>query len=326
MALEVFSSQLLNFLYELSKLNRYLDPRNLSATIRINDKKVPTQTIQYWMRFLKNHGFVYFPILSAEKFGLTRTLLLHDAPLTKKTLHAQSRPVYDFVDAKPKILTKTVCWQKENTPGESTFTPFRVCQILNRHVDTYGINNLPAPKENYAYHWERCREYLKHLPEHSVSPVAQQDPLLFCVALECQQGRTSSVQIWHQLKSRFGKEVWQLISKRKSETDSIGIKRVQQAIQKLNNEQFGLIQQIAFKYPPLNQAGFSVFIKLSCSNPKRFLQAVQCWAEHSLMLTIHPKTQQESFLELLTTPNGFKSGLRRVSEFSKVKQRVLLPL
>ena len=68
--LDYYHPKILEFLYELSKLDRYYSDRELSRRIRIQGEIVTSKTIRRWFDFLHSTCFDYHPYIEIEKLGL----------------------------------------------------------------------------------------------------------------------------------------------------------------------------------------------------------------------------------------------------------------
>ena len=337
--LKVYNKKLLNFMYQLTKLKRFESYRKLSRHITVDEgRHVSPKTVQKWIKFLSEKvsynnkklvKFLYYPTFFYEKFGLRRVFVL--SQLTKETknnirnilkidYNDYACWLYDTTKLSYVLLTAYLIpkgfnlkkrfneLKKQGTLSDyeiiSTHKGFYFYSPWSKVIDRYG-NFHPEnnDKGEIEQQIEKFKYYVKHLPKIEVIKQVKQNPLIVPAVFEYSREYYSSRKVWFALKKKLKQDVWLYIRRRKKETDYVGIKRVQQALNDIHKT--GIFHQIRVEYLPLEfHQNFYVY-GLSNAN------SLYSITSNSISSCVHPLHNRLFFISL-TNKEGLFNMLSKI--------------
>ena len=337
--LHEYSSQILNFIYELTKQDRYYNYYALSKRIAIENKgRVTPKTIAKWFRFLdskfvvgnvKLHRLYYYPSFFYEKLGLMQVFIFLENPKIKEVLKFQNYAAYlTELNSFKKVmlvaglikpveiisLKNKLYWLKENKKI-GNFNLFSVNKGMHIYSPLHKVidkRGLFYPELNEEKEIDRQIKnfilYTEKLPQVELIKEIKNNPLIPLVLFAYTKRHWSSIKVWKRLKEIYGNDVWKYVKKRKRISDALGIKRVQQtlnSIYKLN-----LLQQMKVEYLSLELNGYNFFIyfklNLKNKNKEKKLKKICMNSIYTHIIPLY-QNKNEFFIATLTNNNGFEN-------------------
>ncbi|QQG39094.1 MAG: hypothetical protein HYS32_01390 [Candidatus Woesearchaeota archaeon] len=328
MTLTLFDKKLLTFLYELSQSNKYKSPREISKTIRLENKeKISEKTVNNWFDYLTqsyNHGDVhifnklaYFPLPLFEKLGLVRVSVFLKNPKLEFFNYFNFRDnVLWFYDASKgenilfvsfllpremlsEFKSKLKTLENKNIIGiydvQEYYTQYAINSPWHLVVDRQGIFHPERNSEQIINKQIKTfEEYLGNLPNKTSIHLLHHSPLVVPTLFEYYKQHITSVEAWKEIKSKLGDKVWSYISKIGKKDDNTGIKRVQQAMNEINNSD--LFNQVKVNYAPLEFNNFWIYIPVKFRDKKAFLNCVKDISLNSLSTYASPSYKNNEAL------------------------------
>ena len=328
----IYDYNLLNFLHELTKIDRFMSYKDLSKAIVLeNGKKVSPKTIERWFNFLKkeyNHPksktkekFNFYPAFFHEKLGLISVCIISEKPNLKLLgrLPFQDYVIWLF---DPKINESVLLigylvpiiylerfkreWKKMKRQGlvknykfYITYKGFTIYSPWHKVIDKDGIfhpeNNS---EEEIDRQIRRFRYYLNDLPKIEIMNPIKKNPLIVPVLFEHQYQYWTSPKIWQRMKDKLGKKIYDYVSRSKVTSDAVGIKKVQQTLKEIYHKD--IILQMRIVYMPIELKN-NFFIYLIVNFEKReVVEQIKMLALNSIYLRILPMSKNKVFLISLT--------------------------
>lgn len=338
MTLSNYDPKLLEFLYELTKLDKVMSYKDIARSITIQGKKVSPKTVERWFKFLRTpyeHSkslskdrFDYFPQFSYEKLGLSHHYVIlegADERVLKEFPYAkyQNYALWLF-DSETKKSCLTISYplplkhvlrfkeswsnmKKEklikNYDINHVYSGFMIYSPWHKVVNENGIfypeNNIEQEIERQIFH---LKNYINNLPENKIIPEIKRNPLILPVIFENHFKSWSSQTIWEKMKAKLGERVWDYVRKKDSQGDGVGIKRVQLAVRSLHNSKVS--HQMKVVYLPLQLNTLFIFSKMKFKSREDLLLAVKNLAMNSIQMTLYPQENNELFLIISTNHRG----------------------
>ena len=347
MVLSQYNKNLLNFLYELTKVDCYVNHKQLSKKIRLDgQKRITYQTIQNWFRFLKQNDFCYSPVVQYEKLGLHTFFAMTDlsdkAVIKGIPFATDVFAVYNPIKMKKQFIMRYSVpvplveyfydkWNelKKENPKISyklfqTNTEFIIYTPFHKSITKEGsFDPRKIDKKDMAHQIERFYEYLKSLSKPEMDENVRKNPLFILVALEYINNGCSSVKLWNRLKSKLGENIWDYVKKKKTRTDNIGIKRVQSEIKRMNKKSNGLFHQLRIDYVPLTANLSTVHVSMKCKDKKEIKKIVSEIALKSVCMKVYPRDDNHIFLSIATNNHGIQEIIKQLSTADIMTKKIL---
>lgn len=352
MTLTDYNPKLLNFLYELTKLDSFMSINEIAKKISLEGGKIVTpKTVKNWFDYLHepisyqgmtfDRKVSYFPSIIRESLGLQFVALIFENP--KKDL-LNFFPFQEYVswlfDAK---LAKHVLFVVYSVPKNFIKDFFEVIESLKKdgfmsHYRSYVLNSpvrifSPFHKVvdiNGVFRFEKNdvseleRQIQKYYPLISNPPQVEmirairKNPFIIPVLFEYNYEHWSSVTVWNSIKKKLGDNVWGYIRKSRKRSDGIGIKNVQDVIRQIGN--LGLFNQMRVVYLPFQMIhNFFIYavIDFDSAASKDFLLELS----KNCLITTAYRSGNNLFLILLVNKESFQKVL---DVFERVNLQELL--
>lgn len=333
MTIGIYDYNLLNFLHELTKLDRFMSYKDLSKAIVLeNGKKISPKTIERWFNFLKaeyNHPksktkekFNFYPAFFHEKLGLTLVWIISEKhnPKILDMLPFQFYIAWLF-DPKINESVLLTCylvpiiylerfkqeWKKMKRQGlvknykfYVTYKGFTIYSPWHKVIDEEGMfhpeNNV---EEEINRQVRKFGYYLNDLPKIEIMNPIKKNPLIVPVLFEHQYQYWTSPKIWSRMKEKLGKRIYDYVSRNKVTSDAVGIKKVQQTLKEIYHKD--IIQQMRIVYMPLElKNNFFVYLILESKDKKNITDIIQGLTMKSVYINIYPMHRNRFFIVALT--------------------------
>ena len=282
-SLSEFSPKLLNFIYELSKLDTYKSSIELANSIRLDRVgSVTPKTIRNWFKYLRGsytymgyhieERLSYFPGFFKSKLGLNVLTVFYEEP-SEDIIHLF--PIRDFLgwlydpQSNQQVLMADYVVPVENTDEflglinkvrerglcsnlsvYSTKPSYRMTAPLHRVIDGNGVFH-PAkidPRE-VRQKVESLFAFLQTDMTPELSSAVRRNPLIIPVLVEYEYEHRSSTEVWSEIKRKLKDSVWDYTRRYRKKTEGVGIKKVQTILRDL--KKLGLLTQMRIVYFPL---------------------------------------------------------------------------
>lgn len=328
MTLHNYHPKILEFLYQLTKLDRFMSYREIANHITISGKKVNPKTIQKYFKFLKrpyNHPksitknkFDYYPSPVYEKLGLMELCVLsegvkfNEMPIlsNKNYIGWLYNPRYN----KHTLITKYLIPPKKLGKFEIIFNKLKYKSVISdfkfylahsgftiyskfdKTIDKSGNfiyeNNDYDEINNQIFNF---KTYLKSIEEVNILDKIKKNPLIIPVLFEYQYEFYSSIDVWNKLKLKLNNDVWLYFRKFKRKSDFIGIKKVQNTLSDIKN--LNLYNQIRVIYVPLEvEKNFIIYAFIDFKNKENLLKNIKEFALHCILLRISPIDKNKALI------------------------------
>ncbi|MFH1174846.1 MAG: hypothetical protein V1725_06950 [archaeon] len=318
-----FDKKLMNFLYELTKLDKYYSDNELANKILLEgSKRVTSKTIRSWFRVLDKGCFDYYPYPQYEKFGLQLYILFADADehvlINKIPYQYYVAKWYSFRDLKEVLVLAYLIptgFEKEFgdlVKKEHALDNLRWYQLykagiplalyneFHRCINRDGSGKLHKPK-NLEEQLSLLKHHYQHLPRPVLADIIKKNPFIIPVVFEYSRDHWHSKQVWKALQRKFGKETWTYVQKRKSQQEGLGLKRVQDTMKNLNTS--NLFVQMRPVYSALEQANMFYFSICSFSNIDELIQLIRELLPLCIFIYIFPISENRAALQLVINGN-----------------------
>lgn len=361
MTLKLYDKKLLNFMYELTKLDKFYSPYALSKKITLEGgRKVTPRTIQKWFKFLREpwefqgkkiDKFSYYPTFFYEKLGLQRVFVFFEIrkKVSLKKLFKEI-PYYDYVtwlhdlNKNKEILLVSYLIPKESLekfkeklrktkiliyPFFYSTSPFKIHSPWHKVIDHNGIFHPELNDENEI---ERqlygLGYYLNNLPESEMVSQIKRNLLVIPTVFEHTRENWSSLKVWQTIKEKLRKDVWLYVKKKRKQTDAVGIKKTQLSLNGL--EKYALLNQIRADYLPVElNHNFFVYLILKYRNEKELLEKIKSISINSIITKNYlSKNKNEILITALVNSNSFQNilDIKDIEKIFLLKHKKSLPL
>ncbi len=333
MSLSLYNKNILNFLYELTKLKKFMSYDGIAKQIKIEGKeKISPKTVERWFSFLRQkynfpgsktkEKFNFYPTFFFEKLGLALLFVISEKPNTNilNNLPFQNYIAWLF---NPEINESVLLtgylvpiqyisrfkkeWEKIRQKGlvkdykiYLTNKGFTIYSPWHKVIDKEGIfhpeNNINEEIERQIKELER---YLDNLPKIEMIPIVKKNPLIIPVLFEYYYQYWTSPKVWEAIKKRFSNRIWNYIQKKNKQNDNIGIKKVQQTIKQVYDSD--LIQQMRVVYMPIElKNNFFIYFIIEDDSSDRIIKSIGDIALNSIYISIYPISDKKFFVISLT--------------------------
>lgn len=362
MTLKIYDKNLLNFMYELTKLDKFYSSYALSKKITLEGgRKVTPRTIQKWFKFLREpwefqgkkiDKFSYFPTFFYEKLGLQRVFVFLEFKKKKINLKDLFKeiPYYDYVtwlhdlNKNKEILLISYLIPKENLEKFKeklkrhkaitnyiiyfSSKPFIIYSPWYKVIDN---NGLFQPELNSQIEIEKQLKLFGYYIDNLsvVEPIQQikKNPLIIPTLFEYVKENWTSPKVWQTIREKLGKDVWLYIRKRKKLTDSVGIKRIQQSINLIHRHE--LFHQIRITYLPTElKNNFFIYLLLKFNNKNKLFSIISKIALNSIFMNNYILRNNKILVVALVNCDSFQSILdvKGIEKIFLLKHKKSLPL
>ncbi len=307
-----FHPKILEFLYKLSRLDKYYSDRELAKRIKIQGNQVTSKTIRRWFDFLHTTCFDYHPYIHIEKLGLQVLYLFY--PLTEGLIESNYTSYLNIsISLKnmeknithgfwiPHDIGKEVLDKKKFQNYNFFHSKEALVGPLHKMFDKKG--NIMPLKELDFQQEQDIKKLLYNL-KHPVKPYmikeVKNNPLIIPVAFEYDKEHWSSVEVWNQILNKLGEEAWKYFRKIKKKTKYVAIKRIQLTLKELSS--LGLIKFMNVNYAPLEERNHYVWIYASINNEtmKYILEELSLI---SPFIYIYSSVEDHKYLFTILIPN-----------------------
>ncbi len=301
-----YHKKILEFLYELSKQDKYYSDRELSKKIRINNERVTSKTIRRWFDLLESTCFDYHPYIYIERLGLELFYAFYNedkgiiiSPYTSylnksidlrnmRNIVTHSFWVPQGYESLMKIIPKIEKFYSK----EVIVNPLH--KMFDDKGNIYPLKDLSEEQENNI---RRVINSLKNIHEQEIRGEIKRNPLIIPIIFEYDKEHWSSIEVWNSLKKK--RDIWKYFRKIKKKSDYVAIKHIQLTIKKISD--MGLIKFMNINYAPLEERNHYVWI---CSKINRNLKKIL--EELSLLapfIYIYRAKEKDKYLFNLMIPN-----------------------
>ncbi|MCD6590150.1 hypothetical protein J7K74_03125 [Candidatus Woesearchaeota archaeon] len=278
--LDYYHPKILEFLYELSKLDRYYSDRELSRRIRIQGEIVTSKTIRRWFDFLHSTCFDYHPYIEIERLGLELFYAFY--PLKKGVIDSPYS-TYLNVSISLKSLKRVITqayWipvgNKDLMSGilpmvQSFYSKEVIVGPLHRMIDRNGnIRVLDKLSMEQLESVKRVLSNLNRIEEPKMIKAVKRNPLIIPVAFEYDKEHWSSIEVWRQIYDKLGENAWKYFRKIKKKSKHVAIKHIQLTLRDFS--ELGLIKFMNINYAPLEARNHYFWVYFSTDRDSlRFL-------------------------------------------------------
>lgn len=352
MTLTDYDPKLLNFLYELTKLNAPLSSDEIANRITLeNNQTISPRTVRNWFYYLRepycylnkkiDRKFTYFPTFYREKMGLRVFFIFYYNPSEKLVglIPYQEYCVWLFDSFTRKhILFITYAIPQENTPDFyflleklkqtelcssykifETNTSHRIYSPWHKVIDKNGQFH---PKNNDLSELKKqvtpIHNWLKEGIEVEMVNKIKNNPLFLPILVECYFEYWSSIKIWKTMKNKLGADIWHYLKNRRRKTDGVGIKKVQQLIKLIPS--LNIFNEMRVTYLPIEfNQNFFIYCVVNLKN-NDLISTLLTISINSVYVSVYP-CKKELFLILLVN----KESLQEIFEvFQDITVKELL--
>jgi hypothetical protein len=282
MVLHEFSPQLLNFLFELTKLPGPKSTAEVASLVRLEGgRRLSSKTVRNWFNYLREpyhyRGYhlerklSYFPSILMNKLGLTSVYVFYERAspslLTLFPMRFFVGRLYDTHSNERVLAVAYIVPVEHLSEFASLLGKVKEAGLSSRFT-CYATSpnfkmNSPWHKTvdgNGTFHPEhtdpdevnrqvgRLQTFLEVEGEPRLSPAIKENPLIIPVIAEYLYELRSSVQVWKAIKTKLGDAVWAYLRHSKRRSDTLGVKRVQALVRNLQH--YGLVNQMRVVYFP----------------------------------------------------------------------------
>jgi len=258
MVLNLYSKDLLKFMYNLTKTDKVLNPTELSRFLREQNQEVSDRTIKRWFSYLRKHCG-YFSYINYSSMGLTPVSVLLKNP-NPELIKIIPYLFYAFSGFNASSLTKYIIvfslvpvdkhdefksfWNsvaKKNLIEDFYSFPF------NHVVDFYSpfhkvINesgDFDLSEKNMGRPNPLDLSFIMNKPINAdMHKLIKHNPLIIPILIEYSRERWSSHRVWRAIKEKLGEGVWDYIRDvkcRARRKDSMGISFVQKTLKDVHS-------------------------------------------------------------------------------------------
>jgi len=326
MVLSLYSKSLLEFVYNLTKTEKVLNPLELSKFLGEQGFQVSDRTIKRWFSYLKEH-LGYFLSINYSSLGLINIDVLVKEP-HKDIIKAVPYAYYLFsgFDATSiedytiisclipnrKLNEFKIFWDKAKE--KNLLKDYRL-SFCNNIVDFYSpFHEVITNSGNFEF--SECIEHsveplirnMQQPKDIKMSSVIEGNPLILPIVIEYSRERWSSYKVWNAIKEKLGDGVWDYINDihyRNRRTDNSGIAFVQKTWKKLQENNDELFHNVRVVYRPLYTKKHSVSYKfLKLKNRKNLPDLVKEISKRSVNSVVYlPEDISSKEVTIFTSTN-----------------------
>jgi hypothetical protein len=332
MVLHDFNPRLLNFLFELTKLDGPKSAAGIANLIHLEGGKcVSAKTVRNWFAYLHapyhfrgyhcERRLSYFPAILTNRLGLVTVYAFYESASPRLPelfpmrfyagrlydVHSNQTllvmcyivPVdhlKDFTSLLRKVRSMGLC---SDFTSCITGPSFRMTSPWHKTADTHGVFHIERTDPEQA-----CRDvgklqaFLGKSDETDISAAIKENPLVIPVFAESLYELRSSVQIWKALKAKLGSTVWAYFGRSKRRNDGLGVKSVQAIVRNLPH--YGLFNQMRVVYFPLEVGrNLTIWVIPSFSSRNQFVETARTMSSNSLFTQICPISREKALLASL---------------------------
>jgi len=340
MTLHEFHPKLLNFLYELTKLDGLKSSTKIANEIRLeNGEKVTPKTVRNWFTYLnqpyqyKNHylerKLSYFPVISRPKMGLRSTYVIYEDPspqvinmfpfqeyvawlydpkLSKNVLIAQ----YTLTEEKIKEFEKVLIKLKNmglfaNFSTHTNRTLVRTYSPLHKVLDKNGIFHHDKNDSNELdKQINEFKNRIFNVDTTEMSNAVKNNLFTIPVLNEYNYEHWTSRNVWFAIKEKLGDNVWNYIRKAKRKTDGVGINKVQNVLSNMKKNELLLFMNVV--YMPMEiKNNFFIYSFIKFNNKDELIKYIKTMAMNSIFQNIYIKSKNRALIIALVNSESLQN-------------------
>lgn len=321
MTLSEFNPRLLNFLYELTKLDSYKSSAEIAKAIKLEGgRRITPKTVRNWFRYLrKPYSYLdykierklsYFPCTFKNKLGLSMVNVFFENPSEELIklfpLKNYVGQLYDPVLNKPVLVVEYVV-PKENLSDfrniihllkekglctsfsfYETGPSFRITSPFHKVLDKSGMFHFDRNDPSVIdVQMNSLARFMELDFEVEMIQAIRRNPLIVPVLAEYIYEQRSSVQVWNAIKFKLGNSVWDYFKHSRKKSDGVGLKMIQSVVNNLGF--FGLLNQMRVVYFPMDMGiNFAIYVVFRYKNEEEFLKKIRSVALNSIYVNVFP--------------------------------------
>ena len=320
MALSKFDPDLLEFMYLLTRKQRYMNSLEISKYLSSCGKRVTDRTVRRWFDYLHKYKFDYFPYPRYNTLGLAPVWILTDfnenvlkiipykvAIVSGIDFHNLERCLLclylippnhlsDFKKLWSVALSRRIvkhCHIFDISSAIAFFSPFH--KIVNED----GLVNFPEDYDiDNSYFTGLLKKCLETEKKFELDKRIIMNPLTVPIILEYFRGHMSSRSIWNSFERKLGAKVWDYINApriKRERKKGAGIRLVQEIMKGLHDNFYDFFQQVRVVYYPFYTNENNMFYMiLKLRRRKDILPLSELLSRHSLSIVAYPPLEKES--------------------------------
>ncbi len=331
MSLQPYDPRLLEMMYQLTKHQKFMTPKEIASTITVQGKKVSERTVKRWFKWLKkNYYFTYHPGVRFNHLDLVSVWVFLHQVTNANLLDIIPYKVYvmhglDFHKSKSCFFVRYFVPKKHLSDFRKFWKSARQKKLLDKYElflskqSSYIYSpfdsivardgNLVFPNTvNNSYFLNLFNEFQKF--EVKLHPSIAQNPLIVPIVIEHFKDHTSSKAIWKRLKNKCGEKAWDYIRPRKfsnKKRDGVAINFIQKTLKEFNENSDVFFNQMNVAYGPFyaRENNLNFVLTLRLKNKQRLLKFLEDLSEKTLYTLVSPhyKDTQKILVDFITN-NG----------------------
>ena len=342
MTLSEFNPKLLNFLYELTRLDRFNSSLEIAKSIKLEgDRRVTPKTVRNWFKFLlepyeyKGYSIErklsYFPAVFKNKLGLHMVLVfyanaspslielfpmrvyvgwLYDAHSNNPVLVVEyivpTDNLNDFLLLLGRVREAGFCSDISSYVIGSSFT---MNSPFHKVIDINGNFHSDRNDSNeIGRQVENLDAFLESAVEARIIPYVKDNPLVIPVLAESMYELRSSVQVWNAVKKKLGDSVWDFVRHSRKKSDGVGVKKVQGIMKNLSG--YGLLNQMRGVYFPFEMvSSFCIWVVFDFRNREELIRMAEVMLTHSIIIRVFPMVDRRTLITALVNGESMQNLL-----------------
>jgi hypothetical protein len=190
-------------------------------------------------------------------------------------------------------------------------TPFLLYNKFHKCLDENGVFYPVELDDEMLNDVRKLKNYLGLLNKNCFLEEEKKDSFLVPVIFEYTRESWLSTLVWENIEKKLGNEVWKYVRKARVKNANVGVKRVQEALNRICKP--GFFHQMKLNYYPLTNKNFYVwaYIKSASSDFVKFIEQAY---PYSISISVYP-CETGFFCIFLVS----KEGLERITNIDTVE-------
>ncbi|MCD6547497.1 MAG: hypothetical protein J7K22_03015 [Nanoarchaeota archaeon] len=341
MTIQYFDRRLLEFIYHLTKEQRYMNSIEISKYLKQKGVNVSDRTVRRWFTRLEKAGFQYFPFPKYDVLGLQWVIVLvygvkdesifdiipYDMYISKGAGFSDHNLEYicSYVIPQDSYNKFVKFW--EFAKQKKLIKDFKILKI-NRATFLFSpfhkIVKDGIIKFDSQFKLDNC--FLNLLKEekkfnNDIHPLIKKNPIVLPILLEYYRRHVSSYDVWNMIKQKLGDSVWDSYLKkyRRKASDGKGQYIVQRFLSIIRDNQ-DFIEQVRVIYDPFYKVHNVLLLYIVVQLKKDMLEDfIKQIAKMSVHLNIYHSENDTYMIYSVTSVQMLYPILKLANEYSKAK-------
>ncbi len=341
--MDCFNKKILEFMYNLTLNERYMNSLEMSRNISIGSKKITDRTIRRWLHFLKqNKYFNYYSNIIDEEFGLTNVMVsVNDVKNEKianqlpyKTSILAGKDMRGFENS--LLLFYSIPEASFNAFQDSWKNALNSGQIGNFQINRYrtetafyspfhevvgddGFIRISNGREiDNSYFKELLYNNMRRKISVKINKEIERNPFIIPLVCELHEdSHLSSTLLWSIVKDKMKSGLWSFIRDsrvRRKKKDGLGVKFVQRTMRHLNDNFNDFFQQIRLGYKPFYRNNISLYLTLKFKNRNNIIDFSDSVSKNSLSTIVYPPLKNKNLLTGFHITTNSKNALKIIHD------------